>query len=202
MKFKPDSHFYKFTSTLFQFIALNLIYIISCIPIVTIGVATTSMMSVTMKYTLDEDEYFIKNYYNAWKENWMLGSGVFLFLSIIILILLFSGFFWFNVNSMPGTILGLLSTLFAIYTLLACIFSFALVARFDNSLGRSIKLALTLPLVNLVKSLAVLLIIITTICSLILFPFFKILFMFIGFSFISYCVSIFILSVFKQLENN
>ena len=49
MKFNPDSPFFQFMNSLAAFIGLNLIFLITCLPIFTIGPALTALYTVTMK---------------------------------------------------------------------------------------------------------------------------------------------------------
>ena len=200
MKFKEDSPIHQFLHLGSKFILLNFLYIISCLPIITIGIATTSLMSTTLNFAINEDEALLKNYLKSWKDNWKKGSISFGFLFLITTVLLFVTIFWISFNSQLGYLLGFITAVLFIYLVISLCFSLALIARYDNPLLKSISLSLRLPLVNLVKSLGIITIIIVTLCSLYLFPFFKILFALMGFSFISYCLAFLISSVFKEIE--
>lgn len=48
---------------------LNLLWIIGCIPVITIGVSTTAMYSVTLKMARNEETYIAGSYWKAFKEN-------------------------------------------------------------------------------------------------------------------------------------
>jgi len=54
MKYNPDGQLYKITTVFSQFTLLNLLYIFSCLPIITIGPATSALYEVTFRY-LDEE---------------------------------------------------------------------------------------------------------------------------------------------------
>lgn len=45
MKFSPDSKFFVFCSRLTELVTLNLLWILCCLPLVTIGAATTALLS-------------------------------------------------------------------------------------------------------------------------------------------------------------
>lgn len=49
MKFNPDSPFFQFMNSLAAFIGLNVIFLITCLPIFTIGPALTALYTVTLK---------------------------------------------------------------------------------------------------------------------------------------------------------
>ena len=80
----------KFSQLLLKFCSscyLNLLWLVCCIPIFTIGAATTALYSVTLKIARDEDPSLTKQFFRAFRENfrqatvlWMilLGFGLLL----------------------------------------------------------------------------------------------------------------------------
>lgn len=48
---------------------INLLFVLSCIPIITIGAALTAMFSFTMKLTVDQEQTVWKGYWKAFKLN-------------------------------------------------------------------------------------------------------------------------------------
>ncbi|WP_297419986.1 YesL family protein [Clostridium sp.] len=68
-------------------IKLNLIFIVSCIPIITIGPAIGAMTSVTMKMVQDKPSDLYYDFKEAFKKNWK-SSFLIWILSIILLALL------------------------------------------------------------------------------------------------------------------
>ena len=74
MKFNADGSFYKITTITTQFIALNLLYLICCLPIITIGAATTALLDVTLHYADGEKGYLIKDYFLSLKRRTFFGD--------------------------------------------------------------------------------------------------------------------------------
>ena len=50
-------------------IILNLIFIVCCIPIVTIGPALTALYYMTLKMARNEETYIIRGFFKSFKEN-------------------------------------------------------------------------------------------------------------------------------------
>ena len=65
MKFNPDSPFFQFMNSLAAFIGLNVIFLITCLPIFTIGPALTALYTVTLKEARKEGGYIFSTYFKA-----------------------------------------------------------------------------------------------------------------------------------------
>ncbi|MGN0356148.1 MAG: YesL family protein, partial [Muricoprocola sp.] len=89
--FNMDGPVWQALGRLADLVILNLLFIISCIPIVTIGAATTALYSITLKMARNEESYIVKGYWKAFKENFkqstimwlvMLVAGIILYMDI------------------------------------------------------------------------------------------------------------------------
>ena len=88
---------------------LNVITLICCIPIITIGPATTAMHYVLLKMFRNECDSVIKNYFKSFKEN--LKQGIL----INLIMLLFAVLIMVDLRimgSMEGTVYKVLYTIF------------------------------------------------------------------------------------------
>ena len=70
--FNLDSPFMRFLTKMADLIILNILYMICCIPIVTIGAASTALYTVSMKAVKNEESYIIRGYFKAFKENFKI----------------------------------------------------------------------------------------------------------------------------------
>lgn len=73
MRFNMESPVFRFLETLTDFVLLNLIFLITCIPIVTTGAALSALFSVTMREAREEHGYIIRPYLKAFRENLISG---------------------------------------------------------------------------------------------------------------------------------
>lgn len=67
--FDLDSPLLSGLSKATDLVILNIIFVITCIPIITIGTAVTSMYEITLKMAKNEEAYIIKGYFKAFKSN-------------------------------------------------------------------------------------------------------------------------------------
>ena len=67
--FNYDNPVWRFIGKLGDLIILNILWMITSIPIVTIGASTTALYYVTLKLVRDEDGYTIKSFFKSFRDN-------------------------------------------------------------------------------------------------------------------------------------
>lgn len=90
--FNYDSPFWSFMSRLADLIILNLLWIVFCIPVVTIGASTTAMYRVTLNMVRGEGSGVVRMFWDAFRLN--LKQAVLIFLILLIPVLLVVYEFW------------------------------------------------------------------------------------------------------------
>lgn len=136
--FSVESPLYKFMQSLWDILKLNFMWIIFCIPIVTIGGSTIAAFSVLLRMSEDQEGNVIKDFWKAFKENWKQGILIGL-LPPICFEAVFLDFQLYNAVENGG--LGILIVgCFSAYIFIFClIYVFPLLARYDNTVINSIK---------------------------------------------------------------
>ena len=83
----PESPVLQFITKIVYSVWLNILWFICCIPIVTIGPATTALFYTCQKMARDEDGYITRSFFHSFRENFrqatvlwliMLGAGLLL----------------------------------------------------------------------------------------------------------------------------
>lgn len=67
--FQPDNLFNTIMTKIFDLILLSVLWIIGCIPVITIGASTSALYYVTMKMVEDRDSGIIKTFAKGYKDN-------------------------------------------------------------------------------------------------------------------------------------
>ena len=62
MRVDPDSRSAQGLTTFLQFVALNVLYIVACVPVVTAGAATAALYEVALRYADEERGYLITGF--------------------------------------------------------------------------------------------------------------------------------------------
>lgn len=136
--FSVESPIYKFMQSLWDILKLNFMWIIFCIPIVTIGGSTIAAFSVLLRMSEDQEGNVIKDFWKAFKENWKQG----IFIGLLPPICFEAVFLDFQLyNAVENGGLGILIVgCFSAYIFIFClIYVFPLLARYDNTVINSIK---------------------------------------------------------------
>lgn len=67
--FNPDNPVMQFISKIFDLVILNLLFILSCIPVITIGASLSGLYYVSLKMVRAEDPYIWQNFWKAFRQN-------------------------------------------------------------------------------------------------------------------------------------
>lgn len=68
-------------------IIVNIVYLICCIPLITIGPATTALYYVMLKMAKNEECYVVKSFFKSFKENFKQATIIWAILLVAILVL-------------------------------------------------------------------------------------------------------------------
>lgn len=198
MRIDPDSRALGGFSTFLTFVALNLLFIVVCLPVVTIGAATSALYEVTIRYSDDESGRPLKDFLPAFRANFGRATVLMLCLLAPAVLLGFSSVFWFAHPALFAGVAGALAVIGAVYLFAAFLYAMAQVAWLTGAVRQILKNALLLPAAEPVRTLGVLVIPVTAVALTILFPPVAILVATIGFSVGAYATAFLFRSVFTR----
>ena len=193
-----------FINTLCNFFVLNLIFLITCVPVFTIGSALASLYYVMSKETKGEYGYLVRTYIREFKRNFKIGILAFLPFLVSGIMIVFNLLFWpIRGTTLSSGITGLLIALSVIW-LIVFHYTFPLVGRFVNTPVNSIKNAWGLAVRNLKWTVALLLIDVCTACFCLFISLDTVLMIFLslGFVLIAYGQSFIFNKIFSPYEKN
>ena len=67
--FNMDNKFFTVMGRVADLIMLNVVFLICCLPIVTIGASLTALHYVTLKMARNEESYIIRSFFKSFKQN-------------------------------------------------------------------------------------------------------------------------------------
>lgn len=146
--FKIDSPIMRLLSHVADLVALNLIWLVCCLPVVTIGPACTAMCYTARRIAAGEAPVIMKTFFWAFRENFKQSLGIFLILLLPLclaasyLLMAVSG----GLDHIPA--LKYLCYLSMVIVSVVCSYVYPLLAHFDNTVGNTLKNAFLLPLAN------------------------------------------------------
>ena len=136
--FSVDSPLYRFLSRVLDILKLNFLWILGSLPVFTIGASTTAAISVALKLADDEEGYIATSYFEAYKANFKQGvpMGLIFLVAWYAVYLDFQLFGAVKNNPVILLIIGMVSVFLVI---IAMIYSFPLLARYENTVVRTIR---------------------------------------------------------------
>ena len=100
--FNYDNPVWRFIGKLGDLIILNVLWLITSIPIVTIGASTTALYYVTLKLVRDEDGYTIRSFFKSFKENFKQSTIIWLIMLAVGLLIGFDLYFFIYMQTDPS----------------------------------------------------------------------------------------------------
>ena len=118
---------------------LNFIYVLSCIPIITIGASTTALYYTTLKMAENNESYVWRDYWKAFKSNLKQATVIWLIVfagwAVVALDFLIAG----GLSMQLGTVVAIGVVVVAVFLGILGLYVFPLLARFDNTVVRTTK---------------------------------------------------------------
>ncbi|WP_434797904.1 YesL family protein [Terrisporobacter vanillatitrophus] len=133
--FSYDNKFFEILEKITDIVILNLLCIISCLPIVTIGASITAVYSVAMKMIKDEETYIVKEFIRSFKENFKTSTIVWSIMLIIGGVLLFD-FYMSRLVSHESVskVLQCIFTIIGIMYTFTLTYVFPIISKFENTI--------------------------------------------------------------------
>jgi len=132
---------------------LNLITLVCCIPVVTVGASFTALHYMCLKIVRDEETYVFKGYFKSFKENFKQATVIWLLQLVMILVL--AGDFYIMLQTEKGFpfLIQVMIFVVAVIAIMTSTFVYPMLAKFDNTIARTIKNSLFVSILQFPKTL-------------------------------------------------
>lgn len=202
MKINLDSPVIALLTTVADFMILNIMFIVCCAPIVTIGPAVSALYTIAMREARHEGGYiftpFLKAFKNNFRQTFLLSIVYFLIGAVLVFGL---KFWWRRADfSMVDQVMLIVTGVFAFAYLLSLLYVFALNARFENTVLKTVKNALVLAVFNLKETILLSMISVLVIVLMVFTKGIWVFMMIGGFAVCIYVKSLLLIKVFRQYE--
>jgi len=156
MKEKPyQTGLFGILSHLADLMILNILWILCCVPVFTIGASTTALYTVTMKLLKGEGTPIVRTFFEAFRRNFKTATKTWLIL-LVPSVLVVGSAVTVLLNLWDGApAVRILALAAAGIFWLAGNFVYPLTAYFDNSIGRTLLNALLMVFGDPVRALVI-----------------------------------------------
>ena len=152
--FSLDSKFMQALSRIADLMILNVVYLLTCLPIVTIGAANSALYTVCFRLGTKREGHTLRDYFRAFRDNFRQGTVLWLFL------LLFGAASCVNAM-MFYSLSGQMHYLFVLFAFVLVIvlmlygYTFPLQSQFQNSCKDTLKNAMILSVGYLPRTIVI-----------------------------------------------
>ena len=141
--FSLDSKFMQAMNRIADLMVLNILFLLTCLPVFTIGAASTALYTVCFRLGTDREQGVFFSYFRAFRDNFKQAT----LLWLILLVCLGTAFYdMLLFYVMPGAIRYgfILFALLLVTALFVTSYAFPLLSQFENSIGKTLKNAFLL----------------------------------------------------------
>ncbi|MCD8218016.1 MAG: YesL family protein [Clostridiales bacterium] len=140
--FSYDGDFYYYTGKIFDVIMLGVLWLVGCIPVITIGASFTALHAAMYHSVKQDRGSFGKEFWKAYRSNMKASIPIWLILfGVVFVLLLNMGILYNKMNTQIGWFFIILYLVVAIIFILAGCYVFPALSRFDMPTGWLYKLA-------------------------------------------------------------
>lgn len=155
--FNPDSRIMIFLSRVADLVILNILWLVCCVPVVTIGASTTAMYHVIRHWQKDSVSSIVRDFFQSFKEDFKQATPVYLILLIPTAAVVMNAMMIFNPENSAAVPSYLLVIWFisALILLFICSFVYPVMAFFADSIFKTLRNAMVLALANLPRTILI-----------------------------------------------
>ncbi len=155
-KLFTESPIFQFLSRVADMMIVNVLFIVCCLPVVTVGASLAGLTKVTQNISLGKAPSVIKTFFRAFRGNFKQATITWLALALIAAslvcdLLLIDTF-------LPGTTVAAVLRGLVLVVALACLavasYLFPLIVRYDNGLKQHLQNAMILTIYKLPRTIA------------------------------------------------
>ncbi len=132
--FNMDNKFFVFMGRVADLIILNLVCLVCCIPIITIGASLTALYYVTLKMVRNEESYIIKSFFKSFRENFKQSTIINVIMLVTAVMLFFDLNISRNLEGMLSQVLTCIFIAFSFLYFLVFLYIYPLQSKFYNTI--------------------------------------------------------------------
>ena len=198
--FDLESPLMSFLNKVADLLWLNILTMICCIPIITAGASLTALHHMALKIVRNEEGYITRGFFKSFKENFKQATAIWMILLFVILILAGDYYIILTTEMEFPAIVKIIITAATVLIMFTALYVFPVLARFENTVKRTIKNAFMMSVLQLPKTvLMVIVYLIPPVLAMVSYKMFPIVFLF-GISVPAFVSALLYNKFFKKLE--
>ena len=153
--FSPDSKLMQIISRITDLILLNVLFLLTCLPVFTVGAAATALYTMCFRLMREEYGSITKGYFQAFRANFRQSTLIWGLLLVAAVPALYY-LSWILLLESILRYAGFLFVLILLAALMVASFVFPWISQFENTTAQALKNALLLSISHLPRTSAIL----------------------------------------------
>lgn len=138
--FGYDNKFFEALGKITDIVILNFLFIVSCIPIITIGASLSAKYYVAMKMVKDEETYIVKEYVKRFKEDFRVSTIVWILIMVVGSVLAIDSYIYNMISSeVTRKVFQFICTFICVILMFIITYAFPLISKFENTVKNTFK---------------------------------------------------------------
>lgn len=151
--FDLDSPLINFLNKVADLMWLNILALVCCIPIFTAGASLTALHYMALKIVRNEECYITRGFFKSFKENFKQGTAIWFILLLAIGVIVGDFYIIIKMEVELHNIIKIVIMAAAILVLFTATFAFPVLAKFDNTIKRTLKNAFVMSILQFPKTM-------------------------------------------------
>lgn len=140
--FSSDNKFFILMSKIFDVMVLGLLWLVLCVPVITIGPASTALYYTMVKVIRRERSYLFKEFFRSFKLNFKQGAILTLIYAVLVVIMYVDFMYVLELSkqgSKSGSMMLGAFIVLAVFTVFTIVYMFPVLSRFTVTLKNLFK---------------------------------------------------------------
>lgn len=168
--FSLEGGFFGWMGKIFDIMLVSLLWTLCCIPIITIGPATTALYYCVVKSIRRERGYVSKEFFHSFKENFKQGTIVGLIFTVLAVVMSLNIYLVRQMDGTLGNILFGIYIAFSLLIMITAIYAFPNLSRFTLSVKYLFKNSVIMAIRHLPFTIIMVVIIIISLGAMYIIP--------------------------------
>ncbi len=147
--FNPDNPVMRFLSKFCDLMLLNLLFLITSIPLFTIGASTAAMYKITLQIVANDDPYIIKGYFKAFRENFKQATVIWIPILLVLIFFAVDLYVVYNIIDPSYSYLQFPIWIIMFVILSIIIYAFPMIGRYKATNKQILKNSVLLSVANM-----------------------------------------------------
>jgi len=146
--FNLNGQLTQWLSRIVDIMVLNLLFILFCLPIFTVGASITALYSVLLKVVRDEEKDIVKSFFVAFKRNFTQSTIIWFMMVVSGSLLLANSLFLEHIDGVAKFFFVSMMVVFGFVYLTILLFIFPYIARYEDTIKKSLLNSLLIGISN------------------------------------------------------